>query len=292
MPVGPNFFVVGAPKSGTSSLYEFVRQHPDIFVPRRKELHYFSRTHAAQSYYRPALIRDEDSYLRHFKGAERYRAAGDFSPSYLYFDDAALGIKAFCSEARILAILRHPTDRTISHYLMDVAKGFQNRPLVEFVERTAENAPYYFEYISTSCYAAAVARYFEVFGRERVLILTTEELERNAQDVCRRVFGFVDVNDTVQVRTDKRHNAYSTPRFGIVLRARTNTAAFRVYEHMPSLIRAGAKRLLQRRDAAKPDLRDEREMLDALFAPEIDRLSEVLGRDMASAWARRDVETA
>jgi hypothetical protein len=284
MTVRPNFFVVGAPKSGTSALYEFVRQHPDVFVPERKELHYFTREHAARSYYHPSVITDEARYLAHFRDADGCRAAGDFSPSYLYFEEAARDIKRFDGDARIIAILRRPTERTISHYLMDVAKGFQDRPLSEFLERTDENAPYHFEYVETSLYSRALERYLALFGRDHVLVLTAEELSSSGAETCRRVFRFLDVDDRIVVRADARYNGYFEPRFAALRRLPANATAHRIYETMPRPVREGLKRALRRRGGRKPELADERRYLDRLFAPEAARLSELLGRDLSRAW--------
>lgn len=284
MSKSPNFFVVGAPKAGTSALYEYLSQHPDIYVPARKELHFFSREHAAASYYRPHLIRDESRYLAHFDDADAETAVGDFSPSYLYFDNALARIKKFSSEAKIIILLRDPTERTISHYLMDVAKGYQQRPLLDFVTRDAANEAFHFEYITTSLYSERLKHVGERFDRDHVLVLLAEELRTDPDTVCKRVFQFLGVDEDACVDTTSEHNAFFAFRYGWLKKLRQSPAMFRAYEMLPRGVRRRLRALVQKNDIEKPDLSSERKRLRILFEPEVSAVSELLGQDLTKRW--------
>ncbi len=116
----PNFFLVGAPKSGTSSFYEYLSAHPDIYLPKVKELHYFAYPEVADTYYDVPFVASESEYLGLFDNRRGEKCAGDLSPSYLYRELAADRIQRFQPDAKIIISLRNPIKRAISHYLMDV----------------------------------------------------------------------------------------------------------------------------------------------------------------------------
>jgi hypothetical protein len=282
----PNFFVVGAPRAGTTTLYNYLRQHPDIYVPKQKELHYFTREHAASSYYRPPIIRTECEYLRHFSARKGQSLAGDFSPSYLYFEAAAEEILRFSSDARIIVILRNPTERTISHYLMDVAKGLQDKPLSAFYESTAENSRFHFEYVATSLYADGVARYRRLFGPDRVHVIVSEELWANAESTSAELLRFLGVDPNAPLRPEGAANAYFEPRTDVMRSVGRSPLARATFRHLPDPLQTALKALLQRRGGRKPEFVAERQHLDRCFADEVRQLSTLLGRDMAGVWNR------
>lgn len=130
----PNFFIVGAPKAGTTWLYWNLRQHPDVFLPHVKEPHFFSRVkpNPAKGY----IFRETTSvndYLALYQRAERFKALGDASPSYLVTEAAAVRIREQLPDARIIILLRDPIERTFSQYLMDVRDGVQDLSLFEAI---------------------------------------------------------------------------------------------------------------------------------------------------------------
>jgi hypothetical protein len=282
----PNFFVVGAPRAGTTTLYNYLRQHPDIYVPKQKELHYFTREHAASSYYRPPVIRTEYEYLRHFSARKGQSLAGDFSPSYLYFEAAAQEILQFSSDARIIAILRNPTERTISHYLMDVAKGLQDKPLSAFYESTAENSLFHFEYVGASLYAEGVARYLRLFGPGRVHVIVAEELWANAESKVVEVLRFLGADPNAPLRPEGPANTYFEPRADVMRTLGRSSLARATFRRLPEPLQFALKALLQRHGGRKPEFVAERQYLDRRFADEVKHLSAVLGRDMAGVWNR------
>ncbi|NLF38083.1 sulfotransferase, partial [bacterium] len=101
----PDFFIVGAPKSGTTALHAYLGRHPSIFVPARKEPHFFGSDIVS-----PAFVRDRDAYLSLFAGATTEARVGEASIWYLYSKRAAREIKEFNPDARIIIMLRNPVD--------------------------------------------------------------------------------------------------------------------------------------------------------------------------------------
>ncbi|MGA9342175.1 MAG: sulfotransferase, partial [Rhodanobacteraceae bacterium] len=116
----PNLFLVGAPKCGTTSLYEYLRQHPQIFFPfderdysRTKEPNHFCPDLEILDRY---AIRDRRDYLALYKGSEGMFLRGDASTNYLVSEHAPAAIKDFCPEARILVMLRPPVEMMHSYH--------------------------------------------------------------------------------------------------------------------------------------------------------------------------------
>src|SRR4051812_42429120 len=104
----PDFLIVGAAKAGTTSLAAYLAEHPDVFMARRKELHFFGR----EKEYR----RGWEWYCSHFEGAGDARAVGEATPDYMWRERAVERIAQDLPKARIIATLRHPVDRAYSHY--------------------------------------------------------------------------------------------------------------------------------------------------------------------------------
>src|SRR5437667_5641216 len=101
----PNFFIVGAPRCGTTALYTYLRQHPDIFLPETKEPHYFNRDMNSGG-----AIRDHKEYLSLFAGAQGRARVGEASVYYLSSAYAAREISKVCPGAKIIVMLRNPVD--------------------------------------------------------------------------------------------------------------------------------------------------------------------------------------
>ena len=128
------FFIVGAPKAGTTSLHHYLKQHPDVYVPERKEMHFFSQPEVLNTYYETEeMVKSSDEYEKHYEDASNEQICGDITPSYLYNNNAANRIYSFSPEAKIIIILRDPVERAISHYLMDVRKGFVDVEMMDIL---------------------------------------------------------------------------------------------------------------------------------------------------------------
>jgi hypothetical protein len=198
--IWPNFFIVGAANSGTTSLYRYLKQHSDVFMPALKEPHYFAQVNPAhEQRYLRTIIRDEAAYLRLFRKAEGYKAIGEASPSYLWDVKAPERIGSVIPDAKIIILLRDPVERAYSHYLMDVREGLQELPFRHALQkdwnRTKKGWSVSQLYVELGLYAEQVRRYLEVFGPEQTLILMFEDLTNsalNGKSVVGDVLRFLD----------------------------------------------------------------------------------------------------
>src|SRR3990170_8700279 len=127
----PNFLIIGAHKSGTTSLYQYLRQHPQVFMPQLIEPSFFSyegqNLQHNPSIRRHVITRFED-YVALFQEARGEIAIGEASPMYLKCPQSAVRIKHYIPDARLIVILRNPVDRAYSHFQMELRNGTVNNP--------------------------------------------------------------------------------------------------------------------------------------------------------------------
>src|SRR3954468_6264414 len=162
----PNFLIVGAPKCGTTSLYQYLGQHPEVYMSRLKEPRYFPSFGLVPG---TDLVRTRAEYEQLFDGATTERAIGEATPNYLHAPQAAERIVAELPDAKIIVSLRNPADRAYSSYLGRGRRGVEKRP----VQDAVQPGNYFFD---ASLYSDALARYFAVFGRRRVKVVLFDDL--------------------------------------------------------------------------------------------------------------------
>jgi hypothetical protein len=179
----PDFLVIGAQKSGTTSLYEYLRSHPQVFMPDIKELDFFT----------PGLNweRGFPWYERLFAEARNgHSVVGEASTSYTkyprYVGSAEL-IAQYLPRARLIYAVRHPIDRLRSHYVHNIAFGTETASLAEAVERNPD-------YINFSKYAMQLDQYDALFPPEQLLVITSEALKSVRAETLRQVYGFIGVD--------------------------------------------------------------------------------------------------
>jgi hypothetical protein len=287
----PNFFIVGAQKAGTTSLYHYLDQHPQIYMSPRKEPHFFEGMHS--EFRRPgrrnAPVSDLAEYLALFAGASGEKAIGEASASYLYSPKAPGLIKGSVPDARLIAVLRNPADRAYSNYLHCVQVG--REPLGSFAEALqAEQSrmrdrwgPLWY-YRDKGFYYAQVKRYFDTFGRERVGVWLYEDLRNDTSRTLGEVFRFLNVDENFVPDASIEHNPSGVPRAGKLytrVRALTARNPVLVERLLPARLRGYLKsRILVKPPPFPPELRED---LTRSYEEDILRLQELIDRDL-SAW--------
>ena len=196
----PNFFIVGAARSGTSSFYYYLKGHPEIYMSELKEPHFFSAMNDGQDrskYYLGKVVTDEPSYHSLFEGAGTETVVGEASTGYLYDEGAANRIYAVAPEAKIIVILRNPIERAFSHYSMHVAGGTQRNGFYDAVLEDQARSPkglgFSYLYVERGLYYSQVKRYFDTFGSDQVRVYLFEDFESETATVVRDACLFLDV---------------------------------------------------------------------------------------------------
>ena len=289
----PNFLIVGAAKAGTTSLHEYLRQHPEIFMPEWKELSFFIGNPCGLLH----RVKNERLYFKVFADAKKYKAVGEASTGYLFDEAAAQMIRDKLGLIKIIIILRDPVAMSYSLYNQQVRKegetcvAFESALAAEEGRRQSENfrqrcygwhANYY--YYHRGLYFEQVKRYLDIFGEERVKIILFDELAEATVNAVKDVYMFLGVDDTF-VPDIKVHNPAGgiirIPKFwedyGLFLKTYQFLFSKNVFKKIPHLIRnIGRKPPRPINPETAHDLRQK-------FQNDICRLERLIGKDLA-AW--------
>ena len=221
----PNTMIVGAQKSGTSSLFSYLTQHPDILGSSRKEVHYFDGGWDPRV---NSFEKGEYWYRAHFplmtKGTSQ-KTILEATPSYLFIPDVPKRIKAQIPDAKIIVMLRDPVERAISHFYYEVSGGHETRPIMQALieeedilaslwEGRKYKAPDFLRcsYKARGRYVEQLGRYFDVFGQEKVLVLSSKDLFEKTADTLALTFDFLGLDSTIIVTDTKPRNVGTNKR--------------------------------------------------------------------------------
>jgi len=298
----PDFFIVGAPKCGTTTLYNCLRQHPEIFMPSRKEPRFFCDDLDSGSERDGFFfLRDEASYLSLFSCAGKAKRIGEASTTYLYSEVSARRIREFCGSASIIIMLRNPVDMLYSYHSERYYNGNEDIPDFEAalavegerrrglrLPRNAANLKGLY-YKDVAKFSIQIQRYLEVFGQDRVRIVLLDDLKRDPLSLYKDIFTFLGVSQSF------------TPEFQIVnpnkqvrskmLKSFLQNRSTRLRGVARRLIPAGGRhklaqymaRMNRKYVSRRPMDPQTRKWLNHEFAQEVQILSEMLSRDL-SHW--------
>ena len=291
----PDFFIVGAPRCGTTALYSYLQQHPDVFMPHRKEPHFFGEDIP----HRPPRL-DMASYLRLFEPGKAARRVGEATVWYLYSQSAAEQIKAFSPDARIIIMLRRPVEMMYSlHGLFlfttwEEIADFSRAVAAEPDRRAGRNIPpntwwpQALEYRWLADYAPHVKRYIDLFGAGAVRVILFDDLRADTAAVVRDTFAFLGL-DPAFVPNLQVVNPSHTARSMRAQRLFHSKRFLDLLAHLPPRAFHIAWRALMRlniRNGRRPTLsREVDEALSRELDPAVARLEQVLGRSLG-AWRR------
>jgi hypothetical protein len=264
----PNFLVIGAMKAGTTSLYQYLASHPEVFMSTPKELHFFSWKAGS----------DLDWYQQHFASTGRAIAVGEASATYTTYPDAegaAARIAEVVPDARLVYLVRHPIDRMRSHYLHLVSRGEERVP----IDQALIVNPVY---LRTSRYAERIEQYLHHFPREQILIVQSERLLTARGETMRQIYRFIGADDSWVPSTLEqefhRTSGKSMPRSG-VQPLRRNPHAMKLARHLPDSSVKLVRRIIRR--PIEPDRgqinQDLRTQLENLVRTDVRRLRALLG---------------
>jgi hypothetical protein len=290
----PDFFIVGAPKCGTTSLYEYLRHHPEIYMPSTKEPHFFgSDLNSAM------FVRDKREYLDLFASADGARILGEASVYYLYSRMAAREIFQFNPSARVLIMLRNPVDMIYSLHSQAVSSAYED--ILDFSEALAAEEdrargrripdiadfPQGLLYSRIAMYAEQIRRYLDIFPANQVQVILFDDFIADPESIYVDVLRFLGVQDLgfrpefSRINENRRLVSVRLEHFvkrRLRLRELLKAAAPRVY----SAIYVAFRRLNARRARRQQMPQDLRQRLVSKFAPDIAELSKMLQRDLTS----------
>jgi hypothetical protein len=237
--INVNFMLVGAAKSGSSTLASGLSQHPDVYISTMKEPHFFSGI--------DSLVNTTEDYLALYNEHKNEKAIGEASTSYLFIPETASKIVNVLGKIKILIILRNPVARAYSNWFhMSQHKNIENlsfEDALSFEEErnlNKEALDYWpgLMYFRTGLYFQQVKRYFDKFGRENVKVIIFERFIANPNEEWKKIYKFLGVDDTF-VPASKKENSAHQPKNLFLYNLISPPPKFFVsfYEMFPSFIK-------------------------------------------------------
>ncbi len=295
----PNFLIVGAGKSGTTSLYYYLKQHPEIFLSDNKEpwfLGIANNKNINLNHLSSSIIFDYDKYIKLFNRSSGYKIIGEASTIYLYlYKNAINNIKKYLPnyyETKIIIILRNPIDRAYSHYkhykrnyrenmMFEKIIEFENKEETEVNEKSFD-----FHYIKQGFYYRQVKSYLENFKNVKIIIF--DEFINNTEKTLIEIFNFLNINNKFIPSFTKKYNISGAPRNKLL-----NKLTFGNYKLkkiikfiLPYYIQDELVRIITKYNLKKINLdNNTRKKLINIYKKDILKLEKLIEKDLSS-WLK------
>ncbi|CAN5747766.1 sulfotransferase [soil metagenome] len=295
----PNFIIIGPPKCASTSLHNYLGQHPDVYTTKVKETRFFSLNYD----------KGMDYYAEYFKDAGNAKAIGEATPSYSFLPFVADRIKQQFPDIKLILCFRNPLDRAFSSWLMQKGMGKEKLPFREAIEMNVktldavslegeEGAKTYIEswgvyaedesrlrtYIQCGLFAEIVKSYYKRFKPEQVKIVFLDDLKKNFDGFMSDLFKYVGVDETfivpnkevVNFHFDRKANKVTNKLFGV------NGTKFLI-SLTPKFIKNKLKKQWKTNDKEIPKLgMEDRLYLWEIFKNDVAELEKITGRDLSS----------
>jgi hypothetical protein len=301
----PNFIVLGTAKAGTSSLYAYLKQHPDVYLSPTTELNFFAHEGRDLDFHGPgdlkyiwddSLVTTYDDYCKQFEGVHREIAIGEISTHNLYAEQAPTLIKRYVPNVKMIAILRQPADRAFSafaHMIRDGREEIKDFRAALARELTCihDNWEPLWHYRSMGFYGAQLSRYYEIFDRDQIRVYLYEDFAACPLEIVQDIFGFIGVDSNFVPDMSEKYNISTMPRSRQLHEMMTGKSAIRsaLRRLLPAALRSRTGRFILEHNVQRlqlaPSMR--RELTDG-YRADIGLLEKLLNRDL-SRWLKTTV---
>lgn len=293
-PRKPDLFIVGAPKSGTTSLYDYLAGHPQIYMSPVKEPLYFAPDVRPNNERSPAHRANEDAYLALFSDATTEVRLGEATTRYLVSHAAPGLIRAFQPEAFIVVMLRNPVEMLHALHNERVAQGHE--PIATFGAALAADAarPLAATYLEHGRYAEQLERWLAVFGRERIHVVVFDDFAADTAGAFKAVLEFLEVDPDYRPDSFAPRNVSHRPRRLVRNVVESRPGVWLTNDVLTRLVGANTRaRLalrfrqsrLNRRSAPRAEMPAQvRRELEEALRLDVERLSTLLERDLTRLW--------
>lgn len=302
-----DFFIIGAAKAGTTSLYNYLQEHPDIYFSPVKEPNYFAtdiNINQFSEIYRKNTFLDLERYfkqkplqflqLTYVRKASQYeqlfhqmkseKIAGEASTSYMVSAEAAQNIYHHNPEAKIIAVLRNPAERAFSHYLMALRYGHVKGPFRKVLEKDMKQHEKGIGisemFIEFGQYATQLRRYFSWFPERQIKVILFDELEGHTNMVVQDVLKFLEMKP-IDIKADEQFNASKIPSYPRLNKLITELGIKSILKYSFDKRRLEwLKKIMMTSGDNKILSKADRSFLSEVYKEEIESLSEMIGRDL------------
>lgn len=290
----PNFIVIGAAKAGTTSIYNYLNQHPDVYMSPVKEPKFFwlEQEHIDLSIERNKIVLDKYvdtlvEYEKLFEGVKNEKAVGEASTVYMTVPKVPERIKKYIPDAKIVAILRDPIERARSAHSWNVQIGIE--PVYSFEKAVKDelSTSSWRDNLGPGLYFEHLKKYFETFQRDQIGIYIYDDLRDNPIGLMQDLYRFLGVDDTIVPTTYEKFNVSVIPKNKLINSFLTTPNMFK--EGLKSILPVGVSQKLYdwmvmwnsgKPKQVSPELRKR---LIEYYREDILKLQELIDRDL-SAW--------
>ena len=290
----PNFLIIGVQKAGTTSIYNYLREHPQVFMSQIKETNFLEKNWLdmpLEQRNKNGIITIED-YQELFSGVTGEIAIGEASPNYLFhYETSAARIKQYVPQAKLIAVLRNPVERAYSDYLMHLRDSINGGNTTSFASQI-DNAHKSFT-IRKGFYADALQHYYQQFSSEQIKVCLYDDLVKDGTAFMQDFYQYLGVDPNFEPDTQKKVQQAKIPKNQAInnllqgknpLRAMAATALKTV---MPLEARQKIRdRLINLNSQSKkavPLSAEDRDRLQAIYRDDILQLQDLINRDL-SQW--------
>lgn len=298
----PNFLIIGSPKSATTSLYEYLNQHPEIYMSPNKEPHFFAFEGKQPDFVGPgdvdawinrSSIVTLSEYQQQFDSVSTEKAIGEASTMYLYIPETPTRIKSYLPNVKMIAILRHPVDRAYSHFLHLRREGREwltdfSQALAAEEERMQNHWSPVWHYKNVGLYSQQIARYYENFDPKNIKIYLYDDWLKDSKGIFKEILTFLEVNNEYVPDMSVRYNPAS---FVLKNKAwhefltKSNPIKTLLKQVIPAKIRQPMAAKAYRKNMGNTEKISsiQRQELIGFFRDDIQKLAKILNRDL-SKW--------
>lgn len=277
----PNFFIVGAPRAGTTSLYEFLKNTPSIYMSKEKEPCHFCNIRPKNKKNNP--FSKKEKYLDLFTKVKNETAIGEASTVYLWDPESPKLIHQVVPKAKIIIMLRDPISRAFSHYLMRIGGG-EMRPFSKVVQAAliAPDEDYYTHVITNgSFYSEQVKRYQNIFGKDNVKIIIFEEFIANTKKILKEVLEFLEINEELPEIDNLIHNVFTIPRGNMLKYLLQSDTVKKIGYRLPKYYSEPiVKKALSKKSVKPKILPEDVLLLKDVFKEDVEDLKTLLNRSL------------
>jgi len=299
----PNFLIIGAAKAGTTSLYHYLNQHPQIFMSPVKEPYFFSFVGETPNFQGPGAesvvneaITDIEKYKKLFENSISEIAIGESSASYLYIPKTAKFIHRYIPNIKMIAILRNPIDRAYSHFSMFVSEGREHisnfeKAILEEKKRLEMNWGWSWQYTSVGLYYNQLKRFYNIFNKNQILIILYEDFRNNTIDIVRDIFAYLNVDEKFNPTLSVKYNVTLLPKNRSIhsfVKGDSKTKKI-IKAVTPNNWRGRIYKSLNYGPPNKLSI-ETRRRLRPLFQEDIIKLQDLIGRDL-TRWLQPEINT-
>ena len=297
----PNFLIIGAAKSGTSALYHYLRQHPQIYMSPVKEPMFFALAGKKVDFSGPGdnkainhfSVTDRTTYQLLFQDISNEKAVGEASTLYLDSPKAPERIQYYLPEVKLIAMLRHPAERAYSAFMHLVREG--REPLTDFEQalraeemRRRSNWGPLWHYTQRGFYYTQLKRYLDRFDQRQIKIYLYEDFNANPLSIIKDVFRFLEVDEDFTPDISLRYNVSGIPKNRVLhtFLSKKNPIKMILKPILPVGLRQRIRIKFMNRNLTKSQLSPAiRKQLIDIFRDDILKLQELIQRDL-SHWLK------